>query len=424
MKLIDNIKTSEFNKNVFKIFSGTLVAQVLSIAIIPVLTRIYTPEDFSSLALYSSIVAILSMFVTLKYDKAIMLPVKDKEAFSLIVLSIFLTVFFGFIFYILYFFFFDSIALLLKVDGLEDWLIFVPISIIIIGLYNILNTWFNRKKEYSKLSNNRIITSFNGGVSKVGFQIIFKLGAFGLVMGELFAQSFALFFFGRSFLKKNLSKILSVTKKDLKDVATTYKSFPIYSLPADFLGAFTRELPIFMLSSYYGASLVGYYMLTKSTLNAPFNLLSTSILEVFKQKAIEDYNEKGNCSEIFLSTLKKLFLTSVIPFSLLYFFAPFLFSFIFGEKWAISGVYAQLLTIMYFFKFISSPLSYIFYIVDEIKLDFILQIIMFGISWLSIFVGYRLGKGAEFSILLFSLTNSLVYLVYLIISYNFSKRVL
>jgi len=422
MKLINKIKASEFNINVFKIFSGTLVAQVLSIAIMPILTRIYTPEDFSNLALYSSIVAILSMFVTLKYDKAIMLPVKDKEAFSLIVLSIFLTVFFGFIFYILYFFFFDSIFLLFNVDGVEDWLIFVPISIVVIGLYNILNTWFNRKKEYNRLSYNRIVTSFNGGVSKVGFQTLFKLGAFGLVLGEFFAQSFALFFFGRNFLKKNFREIKEVTRNELKYVIIKYKSFPIYSLPADFLGVLTRELPILMLSGFYGANIVGYYMLTKSTLYAPFNLLSTSIFEVFKQKAIEDYNEKGNCSEIFLSTFKKLVLLSIFPFILLYFSAPFLFSFIFGKEWEISGVYAQILTIMYFFKFITSPLTYVFYIADKINFDLFLQILMFALSWLSIFIGFKSGRGPQFTIFLFSVVNAIMSIIYLFLSYKYSKK--
>ena len=424
MKLIENITKSEFNKNVLKIFSGTLVAQVLAMTIMPVLTRIYTPEDFSSLALYTSIVSILGMFVTLKYDKAIMLPKEDREAFALIVLSVFLTLFFGLIFYLLYFFFFDSIVLLFKVKGIEKWLVFVPMSIIVVGLYTILNTWFNRKKEYSKLSYNRIFTSFNSGFSKIIFQILFKLGAFGLVLGGFFAQVFSLFYFGKNFFKKNFSEVKTISKKELREVAIKYKSFPKYSLPADFLGVFSRELPILLLSGYFGSGIVGLYMLTKSTLNIPFTLLSTSILEVFKQKAIQDYNDTGNCSEIFISTFKKLITLSVIPFILLYFSAPFLFSFAFGDEWRMSGKFAQILTIMYFFKFISSPLTYVFYIVDKLKVDLILKIFMFGLSWLSIYLGYQYYNNPNISIFIYAIFNSLMYLIYLLIAFNYSKGTL
>lgn len=422
MNRIKKVLKSEFNKNVLKIFSGTLVAQVLTIGIMPIVTRIYTPEDFSNLALYTSVTSILSMFVTLKYDKAIMLPKKEKDAFSLIVLSIGLTIFFGLIFYICYFFFFDYLTLLFKVEGVEDWLIFVPISVIVIGLYNILNTWFNRKKEYNRLSFNRILTSIGGGASKIFFQLILKFGAFGLVLGEFFSQVLALFFFGKNFVSVNRNEILTVKINDIKKVSKEYKSFPIYSLPADFVNSVSRELPVLLLSGFYEASTVGFYMLTKNTLNVPFNLLSTSILEVFKQKTVEDYNSIGNCYAIFKSTLKKLIVLSVVPFILLYFTAPFLFTLVFGDQWRESGVFAQMLTVMYFFKFISSPLSYVFYVAKKIRIDLILQSTVLLLSWLSLMLGNWLNLEVSKTLLIYAIVNAIMYLVYLYFSYLYSRN--
>lgn len=415
--LFSKITSSEFNRNVAKVFSGTLLAQVIAIGISPILTRIYTPKDFSNLALYLSVVSILSVIATLKYDKAIILPKNDKNALALVVLSTFFTLLVGAIFFLLYFFFEYYIIRVFKVEGIETWLIFVPITILARALYTILNTWFNRKKEYIVLSKNRVFTSSTNGGLKILFQIVGKLGAFGLVLSEAISQAASLCLFGYKFFKENDLAIKQLTKRDIINSAKKYKSFPIYSLPADFLSIFSRELPILMFSGYFGAGVVGFYMLTKRTLDVPFTLLSTSILEVFKQQATEDYHKFGNCKAIFISTLKKLVLISIVPFLCLYFIAPALFSFVFGEEWLIAGEYAQILIVMYFFKFTCSPLSYVFYVTDYLKFDLFLNIFILVVIYSALYFSYILFDNAKASIICLSLSYSFIYVITLLVSY-------
>ena len=142
--LLKKFKTSEFNRNVVKVFSGTFLAQLITIGISPVLTRIYSPQDFSNLALYLSVVSIITVITTLKYDKAIILPEDDKKALSLVVIATFSSLVVGALFFSFYFFSKSFIISLFKVDGIESWLVFVPITIIARSLYTIINTWFNR----------------------------------------------------------------------------------------------------------------------------------------------------------------------------------------------------------------------------------------------------------------------------------------
>jgi len=50
--MINKLKLkSEFAKNVLTLMTGTTIAQAIPIAISPILTRIYTPEDFGVFAL-------------------------------------------------------------------------------------------------------------------------------------------------------------------------------------------------------------------------------------------------------------------------------------------------------------------------------------------------------------------------------------
>lgn len=415
------VKSSEFNRNVAKVFSGTLLAQLIAVGISPILTRIYTPEDFSNLALYLSVVSILTVIATLKYDKAIILPKDDKSALALVVLSTIFTLLVGAIFFFLYFFFRDYIIRVFKVQGIESWLIFVPITILARALYIILNTWFNRKKEYIVLSKNRVFTSSINGGLKIFFQIVGKLGAFGLVLSEAISQAASLCLFGNKFFKENYLAIKQLTKRDIINSAKKYKSFPIYSLPADFLGIFSRELPVIMLSGYFGAGIVGFYMLSKRILDVPFTLLSTSVLEVFKQQATEDYHKNGNCEAIFLTTLKKLVIISIVPFLILYISAPTLFAFVFGSEWRMTGEFAQVLTLMYFFKFTSSPLTYVFYITNKMHVDLIINLFILIIVFSSIYIGYTFSLEPGQTLFTYSIGYSLVYIVYLILSHKFSK---
>ena len=70
---------STYAKNVLTLMTGTGLAQAIPIAISPILTRIYTPEEFGVFALYMAIASILTVLVTGRYEMAILLPKKDPD---------------------------------------------------------------------------------------------------------------------------------------------------------------------------------------------------------------------------------------------------------------------------------------------------------------------------------------------------------
>ena len=86
---------SEFRQNALILMTGTAISQAIPVAITPILTRIYTPEDFGTFALYLSLLTIFSVFATARYEMAIILPAKDEDAFSLLLVSSFLSLIVG-----------------------------------------------------------------------------------------------------------------------------------------------------------------------------------------------------------------------------------------------------------------------------------------------------------------------------------------
>lgn len=409
-----------FTANVLILMTGTTLAQAITIAISPILTRIYSPDDFGIFALYFSIVSIISVLVTGKYELAIMLPEKDEDAVNIVALSIFISFFVSLITLLAIWIFNEPITIYFGNSEISTWLYFIPLIVLLAGIYNTLNYWSNRKKQYKRLAISRI--SQSGATSGINLGLGFSgFGESGLILGGIGGQTVATGVLGWQVWKEDKEKRELVTNEKIIIVAKKYGDFPKYSIPSDILFVLSNQLPLFMLNLFNVAS-VGFYSLTLRVLASPIGLIAGSILDVFKQRASSDYMKYGNCSSIYLKTFRSLIYLSMIPFLIFYFSAPYLFTFIFGTKWRIAGEYAQILSIMYFLKFISSPLSYIYYIAGRQKEDLLIHIYI-GVSTFFIFLtGYYISEDIKTILILFSINYSIIYLIYLIRSYKFSKN--
>src|SRR5690625_3807380 len=82
-------------KNILLLMTGTGLAQILTVVLSPVITRIYNPTDYGTLALYTSALSLLSLIGSLKYDSAIPIADNDKKAINIFVLCLLILVSFG-----------------------------------------------------------------------------------------------------------------------------------------------------------------------------------------------------------------------------------------------------------------------------------------------------------------------------------------
>src|SRR5690606_13520981 len=133
------------------------------------------------------------------------------------------------------------------------------------------------------------------------------------------------------------------------------------------------QMPVFFLNLYFGSAITGFFSLMKWVLDAPVTLISSSVLEIFRQQASDQLLKVGNCRQLFIATTKRLLYLSILPFLAVFIFSPYFFQKYFRDSWYVAGEYARIFSLYYFFKFITSPLTYIFYLVQKQKLDFIFQ---------------------------------------------------
>ena len=302
---------------------------------------------------------------------------------------------------------------------LSKWFYFIPLSMFFMGVFNAISFWFNRKTLYkrmavSKVINTSVMTGIQVSGGGIGFTPVSLL--VGFVSGRLFA---VLFLFYK--LKKDSDSVfLKVTKNKMLSLLKKYKKFPYFTLPAEFVNVISSQLPIFVISKYFGGITLGNYSLMERVLNAPISLLGTSVLDVFKQIASKDYVRYGNCKNIFLKTLKTLVLLSIIPTVLLFFFSPIVFGVIFGKEWVMAGEFAQIFSVLFFFKFTASPLSYMFFIAEKQQYDMFLQIGLLILTIVSFVIGIYYNN-VKTALIWFVSLYSLMYVLYLYLSYTFAK---
>jgi O-antigen/teichoic acid export membrane protein len=67
-------KPGGFRQKVLQVAGGTALTQGLLVAASPLLTRLYSPEDFGVLAVYMSLVVFVVIGATLRYECALPLP--------------------------------------------------------------------------------------------------------------------------------------------------------------------------------------------------------------------------------------------------------------------------------------------------------------------------------------------------------------
>lgn len=411
---------SQFLKNVSKLVTGTAVAQLISIGTAPILYRIYEREHYGTLGIFMAITGVLGVFSTLQYLQVIMLEKEDDDAVNAMWLNRIINTSFAALVAVFLLVFSPLFTKWADNEALSKWFWMIPIGIFFAGQNEIYRVWANRKKEYNLLTFNGIFLAVLTPILSITLGLWIK-DETGLFVGLLVGQSLPALILFMGLAKKYDLGLKKMDISVVKHLFKIHKKFPIYSLPAEFVNRFSNQLPVFMLDHFVGVGAVGVYNLTMRMLGLPISFIGGAIGSVFQQRATEDYRLTGSCRGIFITTFKSLALISIIPTILILLFGPELFQWAFGDNWREAGVYSQLLVVMIMLRLIVSPLTYVFSIVGKLQLDFIFHLGILATSALALFLGLNY-YNYKTGILLFGMSYSIWYLIYLGKSYDYSGK--
>ena len=315
MKFLSQITNkSEFNRNVFTLFTGQIIVQAISFAVGFIITRLYLPEQIGVYSLFVAIVTILTIVSTGRYDAAIVVEEDDDKVKSLWLLSMVVSLFFNLFLIVFLYLFSEQLMTYLNIDGLGKWLLLIPFTVFIGSIIKATQYYFNRYADYKEMKNSDIIKSSSNSVFSVG------LGFFNFLSGGLIIASIVGNVFSAGFLLlklplkfwKDLSK--SFSKDALKSVAIKYKNYlTSYSLSGLLNALVSNGTPLFIIY-FFSEKIAGYYFMAEKVISIPIGLIVASISKVFYQKASELYREDKVQFLSLINSIQKKMVLFLLPF--------------------------------------------------------------------------------------------------------------
>lgn len=419
-----HLPDGSYKANFFTMATGRIIAQAIPVLLTPLLTRLYTPEEFGVFAIFVAITAVLSLLANGRYNLAIVLPKNKKNVLNLFALSVLINFAFCALLMIGIIVFQAPLLNLFGMQDSPEVLYLIPLGTFVIGTFEPLHYLAVRNRHFKVLAGNMIFQFTLIAILKIAFAFL-AIGGLGLIAGHLvgYLAGIVLFTFLLSRKKVFNGLRASVSQKNIFKLAHLYKKFPMYSLPADTLHAFSREMPNLLINNFFGSAIVGHFSLTQRVLASPITLISSAITDVFREKASTDFRETKSCRDVFMKTFQKLFIFSIIPFTLLFLFAPSVVPFIFGQEWSLAGEYIRIMTLLFFLRFSISPVSSVLYITGKQIYKLGWEIASFVTIVASFYGGYIYFEQDVHMVLgIYTFSLSFLHILLFFMSYHFTNE--
>jgi O-antigen/teichoic acid export membrane protein len=355
------LPTNVFARRVFVLAGGNIVAQLITVAAAPLLTRMYSAQDFGLMAVFVTLLSLVTVIGALRYEQAIPMPEDDKEAASLLVLSLFVLCGVAGLAAVPLMLWREQIAGLLKTPALVDYMYLVPAGALLAGVYGILNRWALRRKAFTPLASTRMNQAFlTAAIQLAGA----KLGALALLVGQVAGQSCGSVSLSVRVLRKDWPTIRSVRAADVLAVARSYRKYPMYSTWTAMFNTAGSQLPSVMFAAFFGPAAAGVYLLANRVLSAPMQLIGQAIGNVFLADASAAMRE-GRLGVLVADVHARLAHIGMPPMLVLLMTGPEVFALVFGDGWRQAGVFAQWLAPWLYLVFITSPMTSIFLVLER-----------------------------------------------------------
>ncbi|MGF1862440.1 lipopolysaccharide biosynthesis protein [Photobacterium profundum] len=387
-------------------------SQLLPIAIIPFLTRIYSPSDFGNLALYISASIILSTLMTLRYDSAIYKPSSEECAEKIVVVN----------FFIITIVTISSIVFYCFSDFVIDYSVvvfcFIVVSAVFQALNRVIQNYVMRKQDFKTFKVALVVrTSFI-----ILFQVVLYKFDYGLILGNLLGVICCFCYL----LSEKYNSFVNFKFKGfsfLYETAVNYKSFPLYSFPAVMLNTVVNNSIPLAIITLYDIRVAGLFALVHKLLGMPTALIGNILSQYLMSKVSLSLRDTTfNLHRFVLKFVLLLCFSSLILFGTIVLVPESFLVKLFGSEW--EGITSIIFSIVMFYasRFIASPISVVNQVRGFNKTELIWQV-SYALSILSV---YSYAKHFSISVndflLTFSSVSAIMYIILAIVNIKNSNE--
>jgi len=363
-RLINKIVGEGSSKTVFKnmgiLASGSVISKLIGFAAYPVITRIYSPEDFGVLAVFVAAIFILYPFGSLRYSITIPLPKRDETAVNILVMGLLLTVVSAVLFSLIFITAGDDIFSFFNSPVLAGYWWLLVLGIVGASIFDLLTHWATRVRSFGIVARSHIWQTIATVVSQIGLGLI-GLKPAGLLVGEVARKWCGNIVQYRYFFNDVKQNLANVTSRRIVFLFKYYGDLPLYHLPSQLISVLTLKIPLLFFAFKYGADTAGQLGLALMVVGIPMGLIGkTTSNAYYAEIAKIGSKRKKEVLDLTVSLTKRLVALSIAPTLVLLLFSPFLFQLIFGPEWLQAGQFTSILAFYLFFEFLATPFIQVF----------------------------------------------------------------
>ena len=350
-KLTAYLKKSSFLKALTYLLTGAIIGQLIGIFTSPIISRIYTPTEYGVFSQLTSLLTIISLVATLRYDEALLLPKKNSIAKILAHLSIFFSFSLSsFAFLIIIFIYYYNQSF---IKSLWPEILLLPLMVFYASVINTANAWRTRENNFSFVAKIQVFRSISSSFLKIIFGVI-GFHSFGLLLGLLISDFISIILnkdiFNNIFFN-NIKRLIFKQSRKTKE----YIDFPIYGTSQVLISSLWIQLPPLLIGKVYGSSFAGQYAMALLLIQYPIAIMQSALRQVLYPKLTSLYNNKLKLFKSTLYTTSLMYFLYLIPAVIIFFHGEIIFNFIFGDKWIMAGRISQILVVSSFISVGKTP---------------------------------------------------------------------
>jgi O-antigen/teichoic acid export membrane protein len=397
---------------------GGVGAQAVNLLALPIISRLYAPEEYAVWALVMATAGIVGGIACFRYELAIVIPPDEEEASSLFWWCIISSIGMGMIVAG------GTLALYLPGMPLATvgkhsalYTFYAPLLIVAMGITLALQYWTVRQESFSINSFSQIGMAGATLAVQVGYAVAYDGQASGLLAGSLIGQLVAVVVLGLG--NAQTKTVPAISRHILSKIPQALKShnkFFKYSTPYSLFGTVRARASVYVLAMFLSPRDIGLYAFAYRVLNFPVSLISSALRPVIFQETAS----KGTAAlEHKLNRILKWLAILATPFVVIYFFyAKELFVLFFGQKWAGAEYYGNFFMLPVFTFLFCNWMDRIMDVMGQQRLTMILEIVFSVLSIAGLWSGLFFGLGLFGALLIQCLVLIVYNLMYLVVAYD------
>lgn len=363
--------------------------------------------------IFGSVVAVLSVIVTLGFDQAVAGAARRSKGFgylraaalSTVLLAVFVAL--------------PALIVSGELSGfpLSAWANLLAVLAAIFAVSSTLATNWSIRIGHIRRASAGI---FVGILGRTLFQLllgVFGGGLFGLVAGDVLGRLLALCVVGQAVVIRVLRAGLRRPLPVWATIKSEYR-FPLFVVPASVLEVLLIWGPPLFFAAAYGPEIAGLLALVQRLSSAPLTIVNQSAAQMFHVRAASLIRSSpGEVARWLTKISVAAVVVAAICWPVLSVYGPGLFGAAFGQKWSEAGAIASIWLVVVLTQMVSLFVTRLFLILNmqAFKLANSSACLFFMVA--SIIVSYLLEYSVYKCLWMCSISISLVNVVY--ISYSF-----